>query len=142
MRAHTSTKRGDWERPARPGADGSHSRTRSRKRATRTHHGAAADLRVCDFCGSAFPPFERQRLIWDNGTESGLVLAELCRRCAADADRLLDRYGGHGRSALRLTREHGVAASPVQLPRLVRLLVYLLVALASFFLVTLISSLR
>jgi hypothetical protein len=100
-------------------------------------------MTVCDFCGAAHSPFERQRLVWDLGADSELVLADLCSRCAGDADRLLDHYGGHGRNAIRLTRERRAAARHrAQPPRVVRVLIYLVVALVAFVLVTLISSLR
>jgi hypothetical protein len=105
--------------------------------------GGAAGMTVCDFCGAAHSPFERQRLVWQVGVEGELVLADLCSRCAADADRLLDLYGGHGRNAIRLTRERRAAARHTAQPaRFGRVLIYLLVALVSFVLVTLISSLR
>jgi hypothetical protein len=104
---------------------------------------SAAALGVCDFCGSALSPLERQRVIWNSGIAGKLVLADLCSRCAADADRLLDLYGGRGRDAIRVTRDKQVAPATVaRARRLGGVLVYLLAALASFALVTLISSLR
>jgi hypothetical protein len=116
--------------------------TRSRKRAGGSGVRAGA-LIACDLCGSPHSPFERQRVVWNSGPETELVLADLCSRCAADADRLLDLYGGHGRNAIRLTRGRRVAAfHATRAARLAHALVYLLVALAAFVLVTLISSLR
>jgi hypothetical protein len=98
---------------------------------------------VCDICGSPRSPLEHQRVVWDSGVGTDLVLADLCSRCAADADRLLDLYGGRGRNALRLTQEKRVAHVPAARARtLGRVLVYVLAGLASFVLVTLISSLR
>ena len=78
-----------------------------------------------------------------DGTE--LVLAEPCQRCASQADGLLARYGGRGRHAVRLVQ---VAPPSIQLPVqhhrvsgfAARGLAYLLVAIAAFVLVTLISS--
>jgi hypothetical protein len=98
---------------------------------------------VCDFCGSPRSPLERQRVVWDSGVGSDLVLADLCGRCAADADRLLDLYGGRGREALRISEEKRAARAPAARARtLGRMLVYLLAGVASFVFVTLISSLR
>jgi hypothetical protein len=115
--------------------------TRSRKRADGSDFRARAI--ACDFCGSPHSSFERQRVVWSSGSETELVLAELCSRCAADAGRLLDLYGGHGRNTIRLTRGRRVAAvHATRAARLTHALVYLLVALAAFVLVTLISSLR
>jgi hypothetical protein len=116
--------------------------TRSRKRAGGSDVRAGA-LIACDFCGLPHSPFERRRVVWNSDPETELVLADLCNRCAADASRLLDLYGGHGRKAIRLTRGGRVAVSPAtRVARLAHALVYLLVALAAFVLVTLISSLR
>jgi hypothetical protein len=119
------------------------STTRLLKRRRNADVRSAAAPVVCDFCGSACSPFERQRVAWNSGVATELVLADLCNRCAADGDRLLDIYGGRGRNELRITRERRVAPAPTARGRtLGRVLVYLLVALSSFFLVTLISSLR
>ncbi|MGH3143688.1 MAG: hypothetical protein ACRDO9_11245 [Gaiellales bacterium] len=99
---------------------------------------------MCDFCGSARSPLERERVVWRSDVGTELVLADLCARCAADADRLLDLYGGRGRRALRVTREKRVAAppaAPAWARTLWHTLLYLLIGLASFVLVTLISSL-
>jgi ribosomal protein L32 len=120
------------------------STARIRKRRDDSDARSAPPLSVCDFCGSARSPAERNRVVWDCGIDSDLLLADLCGRCAADADRLLALYGGRGRNALTLTRETR-AALPVRAARartLGRVLVYLLAGLASFILVTLISSLR
>ena len=78
-----------------------------------------------------------------DGTE--LVLAEPCTRCASQADGLLALYGGRGRHAVRLM-EVGPAYMPLTVPRhrvsgfATRGLAYLLIAIAAFLLVTLISS--
>jgi hypothetical protein len=73
------------------------------------------------------------------------VLADLCRDCATSADSLIERYGGHGREAVRFVQE--IAASPPRRrvpPRVLgygaRGAVYLLIAVASFVLVTLVTS--
>jgi len=117
--------------------------TRSRRRAAGFDARAAAALIACDFCGAPHSPFERQRIVWNSDPGTELVLADLCSRCAADAGRLLDLYGGHGRNAIRLSRARRVAAfRATRAARLAHALAYLLVALAAFVLVTLISSLR
>jgi hypothetical protein len=72
-------------------------------------------------------------------------LADLCARCAAHADRLLDVYGGRGRSSMRLTIPGTPDVIPLALVRratgaLMRAVVYVLIALAVFFVVTLITS--
>jgi hypothetical protein len=106
-------------------------------------HDSTAALLACDMCGSARSPSERHRILWATGADEELVLAELCGRCAADGERLLDRYGGRGRVALRVNTEAPVEpVRSARQPRAARVLVYLLVALASFIIVTLISSLR
>jgi hypothetical protein len=84
--------------------------------------------------------------VWNTGGGTELVLADLCSRCAADGDRLLDLYGGRRRDALRIAREKRVVPVPAAPERgartLGRVLVYLLAGLASFIVVTLITSLR
>jgi hypothetical protein len=100
---------------------------------------------VCDVCGAPRARGERRRLVWDSGLDGDLVLADLCGRCAAEVDRLLERYGGHGRNAMRLTQADAVAAperAPVRKVGgiAVRGLVYLLIALASFLVVTFITA--
>jgi hypothetical protein len=106
--------------------------------------GSAASVSACDLCGSARSPRERQRIVWNSGgVGAELVLADLCSTCAADPERVLDRFGGHARGALRVSRETRVEPSrDARMPRFGRVLVYLLVAFASFIIVTLISSLR
>ncbi len=83
--------------------------------------------------------------MWESEGGGELVLADLCARCAAHADRLLDVYGGRGRASMRLTRPGSADAIPPALVRrasgaLVRAVVYVLIALAVFFVVTLITS--
>jgi hypothetical protein len=103
---------------------------------------SAAQL-VCDFCGAARSPLERNQVVWNRGVTSELVLADVCSRCADDGDRLLDLYGGRGRGALRIARRTRVSPAPARRTRtLGRVLLYLLAGLASFVLVTLITSLR
>jgi hypothetical protein len=100
---------------------------------------------VCDFCGSPRARDEHHRLVWESTFATELVLAELCSRCAAQADRLLEMHGGRGRDAISLARPARGSALPTT-PRqrafgfLARGLLYLLVALAFFFIVTLITS--
>jgi len=102
---------------------------------------------VCDVCGTSLPGGERFRLVWKSGLEGDLVLADLCARCAGESDRFLAMYGGRGREAVRLTQERFVSAAepaPGHLHRLgaiiVRGLVYVLIALATFAVITVITS--
>jgi hypothetical protein len=102
-------------------------------------------MRACDFCGAPRAGGERIRLVWDSGPDGDLVLADLCERCAGQADRLLEVYGGHGRTAIKVTRMSPVevreAAWTVRIGGpLVRGLVYVLIALATFVVVTLLWS--
>jgi hypothetical protein len=125
--------------------------TKEQVRSARTGGKLGADHRptdhrlACDVCGRARTRDERQRLVWESDSVTRLVLAELCHDCATIADPLLELYGGRGRDAIRLVQE--IRASPppraVQ-PRVVgytaRGMLYLLIAVASFLLVTLITS--
>jgi hypothetical protein len=83
--------------------------------------------------------------VWAGPAGTELVLAEPCQRCANQADRLLALYGGRGRHAVRLVRV-GSRSMPPTVPRhrvsgfATRGLVYLLIAIAAFLLVTLINS--
>jgi hypothetical protein len=100
---------------------------------------------ACDVCGHARTRDERLRLVWENGLAPGLVLAELCRRCATQADPLLELYGGCGRDAIRLLKEVQAAPPPRAAQKRVlgftaRGILYLLIAVASFVLVTLVTS--
>jgi hypothetical protein len=100
---------------------------------------------ACDFCGAPLVRGDRRRLIWDSGVGGDLVLADLCSPCANKATRLLDSYGGHGRNAIRLTQAAVVSAAettPLQRAGgiLVRSLLYALIALVAFVLVTLVTS--
>jgi hypothetical protein len=99
----------------------------------------------CDFCGAPRARGERRRFVWDTGLGDELVLADLCGRCANQADRLLEVYGGFGRAAIRFTQAAPVpAVKPPPVQRvgsiLVRGLVYLLIALAAFVVVTFVTS--
>jgi hypothetical protein len=92
-------------------------------------------------CGGARERSERHRLVWDAGLGAELVLAELCGRCAGRPGRLLEVYGGRGHDALKITstRVHAArAAKPQHTTRgiILRGLVYVLVALAAFVVVT------
>lgn len=108
-------------------------------------HRPTSNRLTCDVCGRARARDERHRLVWEGDPGKRLVLAEMCRDCAATADPLIELYGGCGREAIRLVQE--IRASPplrrVQ-PRLfgytVRGVLYLLIALAAFLLVTLVTS--
>jgi hypothetical protein len=99
----------------------------------------------CDFCGAAYAKKQRRRLLWETEGGDELVLADLCARCASYADRLLEAYGGRGRVSMRVTGPATADAIPVALVRrasgvLVRGMVYVLIALVTFFVVTLIIS--
>ena len=118
-------------------------------RLTRHRRNAGPDHRpsnrlACDVCGRARTRDERYRLVWEHEL-GGLVLAELCRRCATQADPLLELYGGRGRDAIRLVQEIRVSpplrtGQPHALAHAARGIVYLLIAVASFLLVTLVTS--
>jgi hypothetical protein len=99
---------------------------------------------ACDVCGRARTRDERHRLVWNGDPATRLVLAELCRDCAAFADPLLKLYGGRGRDAIRLVQEIYATRPPTVKPRglayTARGMLYLLIALASFLLVTLVTS--
>jgi hypothetical protein len=83
--------------------------------------------------------------VWAGPDRTELVLAEPCERCASQADGLLELYGGRGRHAVRLVQV-GPPCMPPTAPRhrvsgfATRGLVYLLIAIVAFLLVTLISS--
>jgi hypothetical protein len=83
--------------------------------------------------------------VWAVAGVGDLVLAELCPRCTADADRLLDAYAGRGRASMRLDAPHRANAPRLVLLRrttgaLVRATIYVLIALATFFIVTLLVA--
>jgi len=100
---------------------------------------------ACDVCGCARSRNERRRLVWESDPATRLVLAELCHDCATRANPLLELYGGRGRDAIRLVQEIRASSPPrtVQ-PRVLgytaRGMLYLLIAVASFLLVTLVTS--
>jgi len=65
----------------------------------------------------------------------------LCRRCATSAGTLLELYGGRGREAIALLQEvRPSARSHRVVGFLARGALYLLIVLAAFLIVTLISS--
>jgi hypothetical protein len=108
-------------------------------------HRPTSNRLACDVCGNARTRDERLRLVWESDPASRLVLAELCRDCATFADPLLELYGGCGREAISLVQE--VRASTPR--RTVRPRVfgyaaggvlYLLIGVVSFLLVTLVTS--
>jgi hypothetical protein len=108
-------------------------------------HRPTSNRLTCDVCGYARTRDERHRLIWESDPATQLVLAELCRDCAAFADPLLELYGGHGRAAIRLVQEMRSSPAPRMVqPRVLgytaRGILYLLIAVASFLLVTLVTS--
>ena len=98
---------------------------------------------TCDLCGGARERSERHRLVWDAGLGTELVLAELCRRCAERPGSLLEAYGGRGRDALKVTHVHvGRETEPGHTVRgiILRGLVYILIAIAAFVVVTSVAS--
>lgn len=100
---------------------------------------------ACDLCGAVCARSQRRHLTWETEGGDELVLADLCARCAAHADRLLDVYGGRGRASMRLSGPGAADVIPLALVRrasgaLMRAVVYVLIALAVFFVVTLITS--
>jgi hypothetical protein len=83
---------------------------------------------------------------WDSGREGELVL-ELCARCAGQADELVAVFGGRGREAMRLTQH--VSVSPAERKpirraggALVRGVVYVLVAVVAFVVITFLTARR
>lgn len=71
------------------------------------------------------------------------MLADVCSACATQVDAILERHGGHGRNAIRLKQPDAVSRDgPAR--KLggvaVRSIVYLWIALASFLLVTWLTS--
>ncbi len=100
---------------------------------------------TCDICGAPRTRSERRRIVWDAGRGVELVLADLCRDCAEQPDRLLEIYGGRDQEALRVTHADAVSARETA-PRhrvrgfVLRGLVYILVALAAFVVVTIVAS--
>jgi hypothetical protein len=108
-------------------------------------HRPTARLLACDVCGNARTRGERHRLVWESVPANRLVLAELCRNCAMFADVLLDLYGGCGRDSVVLV--HEIRASlptrsvqPRVFGHVARGILYLLIALAAFVLVTMATS--
>lgn len=109
-------------------------------------HRPTANRLACDVCGRARARDERYRLVWERGPATRLVLAEVCRDCATAADPLLELYGGCGREAISLVQEIRAPQPPrtrVQ-PRALSLaargVFYLLITVAAFSLVTLVTS--
>jgi hypothetical protein len=83
--------------------------------------------------------------MWETEGGDELVLADLCARCAARGDRLLDVYGGRARASMRLAESDAADATvPSLVGRvsgvLIRGAVYVLIALAVFFVVTLLTA--
>lgn len=122
-----------------------------RGRSARLGSDGAADHRpssthpVCDVCGSPRPRDERHRLVWECDPGTRLVLAELCRGCATVPDPLLQLSGDRGREAIGLIHEIRVLQPARTVERRVfgyvaRGVVYLLIAIAAFLLVTLATS--
>ena len=102
---------------------------------------------ACDFCGRARSGDERNRLVWDNALAPGLILAELCPRCATRTHQLVELHGGRGRNTIHLARESREGLPPGAGPlRAVSLtaargILYLMIALVSFLFITLLTSL-
>jgi hypothetical protein len=84
-------------------------------------------------------------LAWDSGRDGELVLAELCARCAGQADQLVAAFGGRGRDAMRLTQHLAVSAAERTPVRrlggvLLRGVVYVLVAVVAFLVITFLTA--
>jgi hypothetical protein len=100
----------------------------------------------CDFCNAACARTERRQLIWQTEADGDFVLADICPRCASGSGRLLEAYVGRGRQSLRLAGHtgHGTATGGTVVHRasgaLARAAIYVLIALATFFVVTLITA--
>jgi hypothetical protein len=100
---------------------------------------------TCDFCGARCEKWLRRRLMWATEADGQLVLADLCPRCASHADRLLRTYGGRGRESLRVTGPGTPNAIGFTFLRktsgaVMRGAVYVLIALVTFLIVTLITA--
>jgi hypothetical protein len=83
--------------------------------------------------------------MWNLGSGRTLILADLCPRCVSHADRLLEVYGGRGGASLHVTPAAAASARPLVFVRrgsgvIARSALYILIALATFFVVTLITS--
>lgn|SRR5215207_324499 len=120
-------------------------RTRTGRRSRGAHARDAVAVAACDLCGAPRANGERRRFVWDSGLHGDLVLADLCSRCARQADRLLELYGGRDRNALRVTQGDRVPAPEATTVRrvggmVVRGLLYVLIALAAFVVVTFVTS--
>ena len=108
-------------------------------------HRPTSNRLACDVCGYARTPHERHRLVLGSDHATELVFAELCRDCATLVDQLLELYAGRSRDAIKLVQEI-LASSPPRTvqPRVLvytaRGMLYLLIAIASFLLVTLVTS--
>lgn len=110
-------------------------------------HGAPAEeaatrTPLCDVCSAPCPRGVRRRLVWASELAGDLVLADLCARCAADSDRLIQMYAGE---SVRVTEQ--VVRSPVTPAparrvggMVLRGIVYFAIAVAAFAVVTLLTS--
>jgi len=94
----------------------------------------------CDFCRNAVAREERHRLVWDSGAAGELILAELCAGCAT-------KFSGSRTSQLETVRLVQDARASVPASKVAgvarvaaRGLLYLLIAVACFLIVTLVSS--
>jgi hypothetical protein len=100
---------------------------------------------ACDVCAAPRSRRERLRLVWNSGVDGDLVLAELCARCASESEQFLVINGGRGRDAIRLTQDGSVSGvEPAAVRRVggvfVRGLVYVLIAMTAFAVVTLVTA--
>jgi len=100
---------------------------------------------ACDICGGARTRSERQRLIWAATPDDELILAELCRNCATRPEVVLETYGARSHGALWITPANVVSVRESAPARAIggvvlRGLIYVLVALAAFVVVTAVTS--
>jgi hypothetical protein len=102
---------------------------------------AVWSLPRCDLCGGSLPRESRYRLMWETAPGGELILADLCERCAFKSDALFGGLVGGG-TAVRLPRAEAPRPTVVRgaAGLVANTIVYVLIALAVFLLVTLVSG--
>jgi hypothetical protein len=115
-----------------------------RPRASRHATGTAVTF-ACDFCGAGREKAKRIQLVWlvERGNE--VVLADLCERCATRQDRILRRYGGRGRDAMTIREPPPPPPAWIRLAdrtelALLRGVLYVMIAVVFFFIVTYVTA--
>jgi hypothetical protein len=96
----------------------------------------------CDFCRGALPRGERNRLVWESeALATELILAEVCGHCADKAFGSAPGSQPARLDSVRLVQEvQSSAAASKVVGFIARGVSYVLIALAFFLIVTLISS--